>query len=188
MQSGGFHSSGTRERLRTWWRSTPNAVRYWTYGLVPTGLLLTGVGLYGDTAKWWERWSYVGNLVTSATTASFGVPTALLILTHLGASMEEARQRRDTLRALQQAESDFCEFVFESMRQRGNDALTTLDGAKTHNDYICSYLEIEADNPGPDGGVADVKHLMSIRKELLSRVFGQPPNRLGRSQSLISGQ
>lgn len=81
-------------RARRWWRTTPPLIRHFSIGLVILGALFAGTGLWLDHTNWWEGHSFLVNLVSSLTSLCFGVPTALLILSHLGNAQADARQAR----------------------------------------------------------------------------------------------
>ncbi|MEU5756841.1 hypothetical protein [Streptomyces sp. NPDC047829] len=85
---------GRISRARRWWRTTPPLIRHFSIGLLVLGALLAGMGLWLDHTNWWEGHSFLVNLVSSLTSLCFGVPTALLILSHLGNAQTDARQAR----------------------------------------------------------------------------------------------
>ncbi|MGE6735179.1 hypothetical protein, partial [Streptomyces sp. NPDC059900] len=64
--------------------------------LLIVGAALAGMGLWLDRTGWWEDHGFLGNLVSSFTSLCFGVPTALLVLSHLGDALADARQRQRT--------------------------------------------------------------------------------------------
>ncbi|WP_392840242.1 hypothetical protein [Streptomyces sp. LN500] len=80
---------------RRWWvEDTPRPVRWTVYICLPLGLLLLIAGVYGDSQQWWEGYSFATNLVSSLTSLLFGVPTALIVLSHLSLAQAEAANRR----------------------------------------------------------------------------------------------
>ncbi|MFF5161571.1 hypothetical protein ACFY3N_36400 [Streptomyces sp. NPDC000348] len=79
---------------RGWWRSTPPLIRRFSIVLLITGALLAVTGLWLDRTDWWEGHSFFVNLVSSLTSLCFGVPTALLVLSHLGNAQADARRTR----------------------------------------------------------------------------------------------
>ncbi|GGV73241.1 hypothetical protein GCM10010277_86900 [Streptomyces longisporoflavus] len=101
-------AQGTRvSRARRWWRSTPRLIRRFSVVLLVIGAALAGTGLWLDRTGWWEDHGFLGNLVSSFTSLCFGVPTALLVLSHLGNAQADARQ---THRAEDQARRGVHEF------------------------------------------------------------------------------
>ncbi|MFF5379437.1 hypothetical protein [[Kitasatospora] papulosa] len=94
-------------RARRWWRTTPPLIRRCSLALLIIGVLLAGAGLWLDHTNWWEGHSFFVNLVSSLTSLCFGVPTALLVLSHLGNAQADARR---TLRAKDFARAEIREF------------------------------------------------------------------------------
>ncbi|MGW7149127.1 hypothetical protein ACWGII_30820 [Streptomyces sp. NPDC054855] len=87
---------GRTARARRWWRSTPPLIRNFSIVLLTLGALLTSTGLWLDHTHWWEGHSFFVNLVSSLTSLCFGVPTALLILSHLGNAQADFRRTQRT--------------------------------------------------------------------------------------------
>ncbi|MFC8645890.1 hypothetical protein ACFUC2_34780 [[Kitasatospora] papulosa] len=94
-------------RARRWWRATPPLIRRCSIVLLIIGVLLAGAGLWLDHTNWWEGHSFFVNLISSLTSLCFGVPTALLVLTHLGNAQADARRTR---RAKDFAHAEIREF------------------------------------------------------------------------------
>ncbi|MGW4086973.1 hypothetical protein ACWEGS_28475 [Streptomyces sp. NPDC004822] len=94
-------------RLRAWWQDTPVAVRWVAYIGIPLGCVTVGLGVYGDSHHWWDGRSFLTNLVSSFASLLFGVPTALVVLTHLSGMQAEAMERRAVQRSARQAIGQF---------------------------------------------------------------------------------
>ncbi|MFE1028300.1 hypothetical protein ACFW5I_27660 [Streptomyces sp. NPDC058818] len=75
--------------------------------MLTLGALLAGTGLWLDHTSWWDGHSFLVNLVSSLTSLCFGVPTALLVLSHLGNAQADARRSR---RAADFASAEIEEF------------------------------------------------------------------------------
>ncbi|MFE6530508.1 hypothetical protein ACPZ13_00820 [Streptomyces sp. IPPR8] len=98
---------GRTVRARRWWRTTPQLIRHFSIALLTLGALLAGTGLWLDHTNWWDGHSFLVNLVSSLTSLCFGVPTALLVLSHLGNAQADARRSR---RAADFASAEIAEF------------------------------------------------------------------------------
>lgn len=81
-------------RVRSWWGETPRAVRWVVYICVPLGVLAIRLGIYGDGHGWWDNRSFLTNLASSFASLLFGVPLALLVLSHLSAMQESVAARK----------------------------------------------------------------------------------------------
>lgn len=79
------------QAMRHWWRDTPSSVR-WVAGVcLPLGTLAVALGIYGDSHRWWNDRAFLTNLTSGLTSLLFGVPTALFVLSSLGAAQAQAR-------------------------------------------------------------------------------------------------
>ncbi|WP_435279735.1 hypothetical protein [Streptomyces sp. 1222.5] len=67
------------------------------------------LGVYGDARGWWEHRSFLTNLTSSLTSVMFGIPTALLLVAHLGNAQAEALQQRQ---ARQRARREIAAFHY----------------------------------------------------------------------------
>lgn len=110
-------------RVRSWWQETPSAIRWVTYISVPLGFITVGLGVYGDFRQWWEGWSFLTNLVSSFASLLFGVPTALVVLSHLSGMQADAIERRSLRRSVHQAAADFEAAVMAGFKAQGLDAV-----------------------------------------------------------------
>jgi hypothetical protein len=94
-------------RARQWWMSTPRLIRRFSIVLLIIGGALAGGGLWLDHTNWWEGHGFLINLASSLTSLCFGVPTALLVLSHLGNAQADARQTRRARESAIQEIADF---------------------------------------------------------------------------------
>ncbi|MFE1877686.1 hypothetical protein ACFW9N_43780 [Streptomyces sp. NPDC059496] len=94
-------------RLRRWWADTPRAIRWVVYVCLPLGALAIAVGVYGDGHGWWDDRSFLTNLASSFASLLFGVPLALVVLSHLSAMQDVVVERRVAKRQTQRVADDF---------------------------------------------------------------------------------
>ncbi|MFA3839505.1 hypothetical protein [Streptomyces aureus] len=85
-------------RIRAWWFDTAKQARWTTYVCIPIGVAGLLSGVYGDSHHGWDDRAFLTNLISSLTSLMFGVPTALLIITHLGNYQTEALEKRQVAR------------------------------------------------------------------------------------------
>ena len=76
------------------WRETPRGLRILWLALWGAGVLLLGLGQWGDQAGFWSSKPFVTNVFSSLTAALFGVPLALIVLQRLGVTQAEAVEAR----------------------------------------------------------------------------------------------
>ena len=69
--------------LRGAWVGTAPLIRILSLLLWVFGLTLLTVGIVGDMNRWWDNRPFVTNVVSSATTAAFGLPVALIVIQRL---------------------------------------------------------------------------------------------------------
>ena len=69
--------------IARFWTSVSPVVRRTCYVLWCLGTALLFLGVIGDIQKWWTERPFVTNVVSSATTALFGIPIALIFLQRL---------------------------------------------------------------------------------------------------------
>ncbi|GGT26974.1 hypothetical protein GCM10010222_80960 [Streptomyces tanashiensis] len=77
------------------------------YTCIPLGTVAIGLGIYGDAHGWWDDRSFLTNLASSFASLLFGVPLALVVLTHLSAMQAEVGERRVAQRRITEAERSF---------------------------------------------------------------------------------
>ncbi|OXM64979.1 hypothetical protein [Amycolatopsis vastitatis] len=80
--------------LRGMWRETPRGLRVLWPALWGAGVLLLGLGWWGDQAGFWSSKPFVTNVFSSLTAAFFGIPLALIVLQRLGVAQAEAVEAR----------------------------------------------------------------------------------------------
>ncbi|MFF3639062.1 hypothetical protein [Streptomyces sp. NPDC002250] len=101
------------ERFELWWETTPRLIRRISAVLLVLGCLLICLGLWLDHIHGWVGHEFLINLVSSFTSLCFGVPTALLVFSHLGNAQEEARQTMRARIHARQAVREFSRTVLE---------------------------------------------------------------------------
>ncbi|MGW0033088.1 hypothetical protein ACWDXD_25135 [Streptomyces sp. NPDC003314] len=79
------------------------------YICIPLGGIAIALGVYGDSHGWWDNRSFLTNLASSFASLLFGVPLALIVLTHLGAVQAEAATRKLAIRQARQALQNFLD-------------------------------------------------------------------------------
>src|SRR5687768_17227769 len=84
--------------VRNFWRSVSPLVRRVCYVLWSLGVIFLAFGYIGDREGWWFNRPFATNVVSSATTALFGIPIALVFIQQLQAHQEgllEVRKTKD---------------------------------------------------------------------------------------------
>ncbi|MFJ3094631.1 hypothetical protein [Streptomyces hydrogenans] len=94
-------------RARLWWLDTPRLIRKIVWVCIPLGVIAVSLGVYGDGHGWWDDRSFLTNLASSFASLLFGVPLALVVLTHLSAMQAEVAERRTAQRRISDAEKQF---------------------------------------------------------------------------------
>ncbi|MER5966799.1 hypothetical protein [Streptomyces sp. NPDC002057] len=113
-----------RRVVREWWRETPKAIRWVAYISVPLGVAATVLGVYGDGHGWWDDRGFLTNLVSSFTSLLFGVPTALVVLSHLNGQQAQAMERRIARNRAEAAKAAYLELALRHVR---SDAHSTYE-------------------------------------------------------------
>jgi hypothetical protein len=80
--------------LRGMWRETPDGLRVLWLALWSAGVVLLGLGWWGDQAGFWSSKPFITNVFSSLTAVLFGVPLALIVLQRLGLAQAEAVEAR----------------------------------------------------------------------------------------------
>ena len=80
------------------WRETTAGIRLLCLGMWGLGVLALIVGVWGDTTGWWASFDFLANLMSSVTSALFGVPFALVVIGYITASQGHERERREVTR------------------------------------------------------------------------------------------
>ncbi|WP_146228473.1 hypothetical protein [Streptomyces sp. CG 926] len=142
-------------RARQWWTDTPRTIRFVAYICVPMGVCGTVLGVYGDAHGWWEDRGFLTNLTSSLASAMFGIPTALLVLSHLGNAQAEALQRRQVRRRAQREVEAFRGVL---LRVFSAEDVTTLRAHKAGADRAIQEMA-EAPLRQPSAGTADAPAL-----------------------------
>lgn len=77
------------------WRETSAGVRTLCVALWCAGAVAAAAGAWGDASGWWGDKSFLTNLASSATSALFGVPFALVVIQHITSRQADERERRE---------------------------------------------------------------------------------------------
>ena len=131
-------ASGWVGKVRLWWLDTPKPIRVVVYVCVPLGACGVAVGVYGDLHGWWEHRSFSTNLTSSLTSVLFGIPTAVLILSHLGNAQAESLRRRQIRRRAKREIAGFQEVLLSPFPAPD---LTTLRAHLTALIDLCKSLQ-----------------------------------------------
>ncbi|WP_314254702.1 hypothetical protein [Streptomyces sp. DSM 40907] len=86
---------------------TPRAIRWVVYVCLPLGAFAITLGIYGDGHGWWDDRSFLTNLASSFASLLFGVPLALVVLSHLSAMQDVVVERRLAQRQVRRVAEDF---------------------------------------------------------------------------------
>jgi hypothetical protein len=76
------------------WRETPDGLRVLWLVLWSAGVVLLGLGWWGDEVGFWSSKPFITNVFSSLTAALFGVPIALVVVQRLGVTQAEAVEAR----------------------------------------------------------------------------------------------
>ncbi|MFE5517335.1 hypothetical protein ACFQ9Q_06300 [Streptomyces virginiae] len=110
---------------------TPSAIRWVVYVCLPLGSLAITMGVYGDGQGWWDDRSFLTNLASSFASLLFGVPLALVVLSHLSAMQDVVVERRVAQQQTQRVARDFLS-IFLNLLPSGtltelHEAISQLD-------------------------------------------------------------
>lgn len=97
--------------MRGIWEETPRGLRGGCVALWVTGVLLLGLGWWGDHEGFWADKAFVTNVFSSVTAAAFGVPLALVVLNRVAMGQAEAMEARAGRRLAMRVASDFAASV-----------------------------------------------------------------------------
>lgn len=89
--------------MRSFWAHAGRAIRILVIMLLLLGIGFLSLGLVSDQLGWWTNRPFLTNLVSGMTSACFGVPFALLILSSITARETSAVQRRNARNLLSSA-------------------------------------------------------------------------------------
>jgi hypothetical protein len=99
------------EKARRVWSETSRVVRrVWVF-LWAAGLALLGFGIWGDQTGFWGDKPYFTNVFSALTTASFGVPLALIVLQRISATEADAAEARSARRMAAIVSADLVDSV-----------------------------------------------------------------------------
>lgn len=97
--------------MRGIWEETPRGLRAGCVALWVVGVVLLGLGWWGDRTGFWTDKSFVTNVFSSLTAAAFGVPLALVVLNRVAMVQAEAVEVRAGLRLAMRVAGDFAASV-----------------------------------------------------------------------------
>ncbi|MET7297242.1 hypothetical protein ABZS79_35030 [Streptomyces griseoloalbus] len=158
---------GRVTRARRWWTSTPLLIRRFSISLILLGVALVGVGLRLDYTNWWDGHGFLVNLVSSLTSLCFGVPTALLVLSHLGNAQTDARHTRRAREFASQEIHEFQQVLVTAFRV--NDITELSDRVRS------LQLELRELGRQPNPERAEATNLFLSGFYALARNAGGPP-------------
>jgi hypothetical protein len=85
-------------KLRLVWNETGKSLQRVWITLWAVGLVLLGLGVWGDSSNFWNGRSYLVNLFSALTSAAFGIPLAFVILQRVTATQANAAEARAAVR------------------------------------------------------------------------------------------
>jgi hypothetical protein len=97
--------------VRGIWEETPRGLRAGCVALWVVGVVLLGLGWWGDHAGFWADKAFVTNVFSSLTAAAFGVPLALVVLNRVAMAQAEAVEVRAGRRLAVRMAGDFAASV-----------------------------------------------------------------------------
>ncbi len=179
-----------RGRARAWWRSTPRTIRRVVWVSLPLGVAFVAVGVYGDGHGLWDNRSFLTNLASSFASLFFGVPLALVFLSHLTAMQENAVESRaahalarrhvdDLLRAL---ETTFPDRELADVRRD----VTALVYELRDLTNLLRRLRTEAIDP--DEISARYSSARAAYRAIAPQNWGRLTRQVSRSWSLLDGE
>ncbi|WP_329391366.1 hypothetical protein OG625_40350 (plasmid) [Streptomyces sp. NBC_01351] len=142
-------------RLGRWWLDTPRAIRWVVYVCLPLGTLAITLGVYGDGHGWWDDRSFLTNLASSFASLLFGVPLALVVLSHLSAMQDVVIERRlaqrQTRHVAQEFRSIFLRMLPSANLAELHEAIDRLD------DDLGEMRRLMVEAPGDTTQLRDVR-------------------------------
>jgi hypothetical protein len=131
------------EKARRVWSETSGVVRrVWVF-LWAAGLALLGFGIWGDQTGFWGDKPYFTNVFSALTTASFGVPLALIVLQRISATEADAAEARSARRMAAIVSADLVDSVaalvpggVASLRQADEELRGQRDALVPNGDYF----------------------------------------------------
>ncbi|MBT2422482.1 hypothetical protein J7F01_31115 [Streptomyces sp. ISL-22] len=94
--------------MREIWEETPRGLRAGCVALWAVGVVLLGLGWWGDSAGFWADKAFATNVFSSVTAAAFGVPLALVVLNRVAMIQAEAVEARAGRRLAMRVAGDFA--------------------------------------------------------------------------------
>ncbi|MFE5795793.1 hypothetical protein ACFQ8C_24910 [Streptomyces sp. NPDC056503] len=143
--------AGRSIRAPRWWLETPNPIRWVLKVCLPLGILAIALGIYGDGHGWWDDRSFLTNLASSFASLLFGVPLALVGLSHLGSLQAEAANRMTAERRGREAARDFQRVVLTGFnRAPRHQALEDISAFQRVNHRLRQLTQGWAEDRSPE--------------------------------------
>ncbi len=80
------------------WRATAPEIRLLCLVLWSAGGVTLIAGAWGDIHGWWDRYGFLSNVASSATSGLLGVPFALVVIQYITVRQSDNRERREVRR------------------------------------------------------------------------------------------
>ncbi len=92
---------GPLRSIRSFWHDTSITARRMLLTMLPVGLLLSALGVWGDKQHYWDDQPFATNFFSSFVGAMCGIPVAVVIVQRIAAAQEShASRRRRILQAI----------------------------------------------------------------------------------------
>lgn len=98
-------------RVRALWEEAPRGLRTTCAVLWVTGVVLPGLGWWGDRTGFWADKAFLTNVFSSVTAAAFGIPLALVVLNQVAMAQAETVEARAGRRLAMRVADDFAASV-----------------------------------------------------------------------------
>lgn len=126
-----------RMLLSAWRASTPE-IRVLCLALWSAGGITLIAGVWGDIHGWWDRYGFLSNVASSATSGLLGIPFALVVIQHITVRQGDNRERREVRRLASRLTSELaadarllCRVsLLSALRAAIRDARRTLTGGE----------------------------------------------------------
>lgn len=173
-------------RVGRFWSETPNRIKGVTYVCLPLGGFAIALGVWGDGHGWWDDRSFLTNLASSFASLLFGVPLALVGLSHLGSLQADAAAQRAAVRRGLNAARDFTATVLSEFRNLEVAASSEdLIRLRTANLQFRQAVHAWPKDPSPAAS-AEVNMRFERRRAAIQGAFKTRGNEVGPWLTMIS--